>query len=39
LTPSKKSITIEAITKLFFEKVWVHFGFHGPLFQIGIEGF
>jgi len=26
LSPRKKSITIEVIPKLFFEKMWVHFG-------------
>ena len=26
LTACKKSITAEAIAKLFFERVWVHFG-------------
>jgi hypothetical protein len=26
LAPCKKSITVEATTKLFFEHVWVHFG-------------
>ena len=26
LAASKKSITIEAIAKIFFEWVWVHFG-------------
>jgi len=26
LTPCKKSITVEATTKLFFDCVWVHFG-------------
>jgi hypothetical protein len=26
LTACKKNITVEAITKIFFEQVWVHFG-------------
>jgi len=34
LMACKKSITIEESSKLFFERVWVFFGFHKPLYQI-----
>lgn len=34
----KKNITIEYIVNLFFKRVWVHFGLHRPLFDIGTRG-
>jgi hypothetical protein len=34
----KKNITAEATAKLFFERVWVHFGIPKPLSQIGTVG-
>jgi hypothetical protein len=34
----KKSIIIEYIINLFFKRVWVHFGLHKPLFDIGTRG-
>jgi len=39
LISCKRSITIEAIVKLFFEWVWVHIlGSHRPSSQIGVVG-
>lgn len=35
MTACKKSITIEATAKLFFEHVWVHLGYHRLSFHIG----
>jgi hypothetical protein len=33
----KKSITIEANVEIFFERVWVHLGYHKPSSQIKID--
>jgi hypothetical protein len=38
LTACKKSITMTDTAKLFFERVWVHFGYHRPSSPIGITG-
>ena len=35
ITAYKKSITAEATAKLFFERVWVHFGIHNLSSHIG----
>jgi hypothetical protein len=39
LVACKKSITVEATAKLFFERVWVHFGIPQTISQIEIVNF
>ena len=38
LTACKKTITVEATAKLFFEWVWIHFGLPQQLFPTRIAG-
>jgi hypothetical protein len=35
LTAYKKSITLTYTANLFFERVWVHLGYHIPSYHIG----
>jgi len=39
MTTYKKSITLEATTKIFFDRVWVHFGIQQSMSQIGTTDF